>query len=267
MRRIVLFIACGLLFLPGCLHTADRDVESSEPTFGYVPLDPLPVTLSGDGSNDQVSIRRQLPNETMRMSIGTVTQSAGISFGPSRIGIAGNDYVVIIDYMQYYTLSIPVAQATEKNSLGENITVFKVAAESQTPNFLTPLYVGSGIRLMANVRVEKGEVNIADLFSVGVAANSENVTGSLVFMNLGLSSPKISGAIPIPTELNTATIQNAILSFGAIKALASESETILTPQVLGYFNNTSQAAGMLNGVISDILNTPPVLEVPKYTPG
>jgi hypothetical protein len=81
-----------------------------------------------------------------------------------------------------------------------------------------PVYLGIGLRLKATVLVHDTSVNLAGLFGLSVAAQEKRVTGSLQVQTLGISGSSITPLIPMPSELNVSTVQQAIQSLATIKS-------------------------------------------------
>jgi hypothetical protein len=109
--------------------------------------------------------------------------------------------------------------------------------------------------------VHEGMVDLGSLFAIGLAAQAKKITGTLVVQTLGISGEGISAIIPMPAEINSSTIQNAILSLGSIKAKMYESDIIITPRVVGVYNNLGGDIQTINAIISELLKNPKPLEV------
>jgi len=100
------------------------DADNAE-TYGYQPIDPLPVSLFVDtgGSNmaflgDKVKVSNKrimanLPDETMRLAIRQIDGSGNISFSSAKMGVAGHSYEIILDYIKFDTQSLPVELAKD----------------------------------------------------------------------------------------------------------------------------------------------------------
>jgi hypothetical protein len=111
------------------------------------------------------------------------------------------------------------------------------------------------LRITANVTVKSGSISLGNLFGIGASAALNQTSGTLTVQTLGITGNGISSLIPIPSELNTTTIQNAILSLGAIKAKIYEPSTILSPRVIGFYNNVGGIGTVVtNKVISNVLS-------------
>lgn len=246
----VLFVGCTTQFtVPDTLG----DPKNAK-NYGYHPLDPLPINLS-NGTSSPLEV---LPDETIRIAVGTISGDGGIAYGPAKIGAEGKNYVVILDYIKFGTDSIGVT-ISDKDTKGNRVAMR--AIESSKANAIVPVYIGVGLRLTANVYIKKGNVDLGSLFALGVAAKAEQVSGTLVIQTLGVSGPEISGLIPMPGEISEATIQNAILALASIKAKMYDHKTSISPRVVGVYNTLGGGEQTINGFISSLLETP--IKFPK----
>ena len=253
-----LLAVCTLLVVSGCATNFPVPDTLGDPknanTYGYHPLDPLPINLSS-GTAKPLDL---LPDETMRLAVGTVSGDGGISFGPAKIGVEGKNYVVVLDYIKFGTDSLPVV-LTPKDALGNKSAT--LAATPAEANAIVPVYIGVGLRLTANIYVKKGNVDLGSLFALGVSAKAGQVSGTLVIQTLGVSGPEISGLIPMPGEISESTIQNAILSLASIKAKMYDTKTSISPRVVGVYNTLGGGEATINGFISSMLERP--IKFPK----
>ena len=135
---------------------------------------------------------------------------------------------------------------------------------SPDENIVTfPVYVGVGMRMTADVTVNRGTVNLASLGAIGAAAEANEVTGTLVVQTLGLNGKQVSANLPLPSALNQTTIENAIQSLGAIKAIAfnNDIEDVQTrPRIVGIYipvNDGSEA--FINAVVSELASEPELI--------
>jgi len=222
--------------------------------FGYHPIDSLPVGVKPDNATRAKKLDA-LPDETMRLAIGQFDRKSGFTFGPATAGVAGNDYVVVLDYVKFTTKSFGVKKA---QTAGSKMVV--TVTRDPNPDVVVPVYVGVGLRLTANVHVKEGNVDLGNLFALGVAAQAKQVSGTLVVQTLGLSGEGVSPLIPIPSEINPTTIQNAVQAIGAIKAKIYDGNISVVPRVVGVYNNLGGGQETINGFISTILQDPPTLD-------
>lgn len=231
-------------------NSAQEDQKSST-NYGYHPLDPLPIDLRIPKSK----VLDALPDETIRIAVGTVSLDGAITFGPAKIGASGKNYVVILDYIKFGTDSFGVAVS---NNNGVRTAKLLPESEASKADVVVPVYIGVGLRLTANILVKNvsADLDLGSLFALGVAAKAGQVSGTLVIQTLGVSGPEISGLIPMPGEISESTIQNAILALASIKAKIYDPKTLITPRVVGVFNNLGGGDTTINGFISSLLQQP-----------
>ncbi len=249
--------------------------------FDYVPLDPLPVRIiRGEGCVLSTTRTRpvlsSLPDNAVRIATRQISGSASGTLGPARIGTSGNQYQVILDYInadvvnvRFRIISIrPGATAATPRPDGpETLVVQRLSTEpemrsgSTTPNAETtvsdiviPVYVGVGLRLTANINVIRGQVNLGSLASLAAEAQAENISGSMIVQTLGITGPQVASSLPLPSELNQTTLQNAILALGSIKAIVYDTQgTVIAPRVTGIFNPLGRSdPTFVNLVVSEL---------------
>jgi len=252
---LVIFLAtsCGVR-----IPTTMGDPKNAK-TYGYHPLDPLPVQLLFREDTTAEFSRAErllfaLPDETMRLAIGEITGEGGIHYGTAKAGYKGKSYIVILDYIKFNTKSFGV-KLTETDSGNTNDKTAELTENPNDADVIIPVYIGIGARLTANITVNEGSVDLGNLFALGAAANAKKITGTMVIQTLGISGETISPIIPMPSEINPTTIQNAILALGTIKAKIYDGKTKITPRVVGVYNNLGGGAETINGFISALLVT------------
>jgi hypothetical protein len=121
-----------------------------------------------------------------------------------------------------------------------------------------PIYVGVGLRLTASITVLKGTVNLSSLAGISADAQAGRVSGSLVVQTLGITGKQVASSLPLPSELNTTTVQNAILALGSIKAIIYDSKNVtISPRVTGIYNPvTGSGAQVVNAIVSELATAP-----------
>ena len=272
MSRLIPFGLIVLISFNSCsqvkkLQTPSTQAdESGSTSFGYQPLDPLPVFFAKDSggipvillndvslSFDNKQIMHSLPDETMRLAIGQVDNQGNISFGPAKIGYANSDYEVILDYMKFDTKAYQIN--IKKDSLNHITDFAPIIYKTDTytkPDASVPVYVGVGLRLTATVHVNEGHVDLGNLFALGIAAESKKINGTLIIQTLGITGESISPLIPMPNQINTTTIQNAIMALASIKAKMYEADAQIRPRILGFYNNLGGGQSTVYKFISDV---------------
>lgn len=244
----------GLPSTPGAAENA--------PSYGYFPIDPLPVDIKLDPTDGapvtMTDFLAAMPNETVRIAVGKVDASGKVSFGPVGVGAAGNSYVVIVDYIKFQSSSVPVKLDAQTGG----VTI--LAAGTKAVEKVVPVYIGVGLRLRADLVVLQGKVDLSNLAALGVAAQANKVTGTLVVQTLGVTGPSMTTLLPLPSDINTSTIQNAIVALGAMKAKLYDGGTLITPQAVGVYNSLG-GADAINSFISASLANPPFITVKRPT--
>lgn len=276
-----IWVSLLVIGLSGCasrvasMPGAGRPVQSG---FAYVPLDPLPVrVLQAGDSRDEGALggmSRQslesgrilhlLPDNAVRVSVEYFDADGEVQYGPVGVGLRGHSYRITADYINADTANYPIRVIVNENwREGQKGTRYQVYAVVGSPNaeqegdqkdrgyvYNIPVYVGIGLRVTADIRVLESGVVISGLGALGAQAAANELTGTLSVQTLGVNGRSISAALPIQSELNRTTAQNAIIAIGAVKALLYEEETLVTPRVVGMYLPMDADQELVNKIIS-----------------
>jgi hypothetical protein len=246
------------------------------PAKGYQPLDPLTILVKdqegcelGDTSDRNKVLLRALPSDAVRLAIGQADISGNIQFGSFTGKTKIGSYVVVLDYIKYESRSIPVivteqipywgiaqkegpeskiAQNTQRAEYKEStpywarLYTLEIQKEDKylgldSTLYNIPVYVGIGVRMTASVTVNDTSVELGSLYGLGAGAQSKKLQGTLVIQTLGLSGENISPHIPLPSEINITTIQNAIQALATIKSKLYDANAYVVPVVLAIDDN------------------------------
>ena len=288
------FALIASLLLTGCagltsLIQAPKSVGERNSGFAYIPLDPLPVYIEGHPSCKTVvsdgrlvlapgyevkPLLDSLPDNAVRIAVKEYNSKGNLSFGGSSVGTEGNRYQVILDYINVDTSNIrflirqprPGSDQQTASSVAEvsrisgpsyvdrDRTYSAEALEKLQGNTVIPVYVGVGLRLTADLQVLKGTVNLSSLGAIAAGVEAGRASGSLVVQTLGITGKQVSTALPLPSELNQTTVQNAILSLGSIKAIIFDAQnTNTTPRVTGMYLPIRDASeDLVNRIVSEL---------------
>ncbi|WP_442266146.1 hypothetical protein ACSIGC_00080 [Tenacibaculum sp. ZS6-P6] len=133
---------------------------------------------------------------------------------------------------------------------------------------VVPVYIGVGLRVVARVTVLDADVNLSGLGVIGSEAKAGKLKGSLSVQTLGITGKSVSSALPLPSEINETTIQNAILSIGTIKAQLytsdpkddesgeNKGDIVISPRVVGVYKPFKGGAEVINPIISELAREP-----------
>ena len=286
-RNMVLLLVAALVC--GCVPLdplASSPATQGEQVSGYtyVPLDPfsvktLPSDTCGDSPNKKYrSLLQSLPDNAVRMSVEQFLSSGRVTYGPAGVGSKGESYRVTVDYINADTTNVPFWMSKTAKTVAGNqreyvnpvsplpegfvpgSEIFSVNRDQPTNSeeldnavqYHIPVYVGIGLRVTANIEVLGGKVNISGLGAIGAEAEAENLKGSLVVQTLGVNGESIAAALPIQSELNRTTAQNAIVAVGAIKALLYQRGTVVSPRVVGLYLPFPGGKPLVNAIISEL---------------
>ncbi|WP_019883121.1 MULTISPECIES: hypothetical protein [unclassified Methylophilus] len=275
MKKSTLTLVVLSSILGGCsiapkLPESPGEIKSG---YNYVPVDPIPINIpSSCKTKDFLKV---LPDQAVRIAVGQYDVNGSLTFGPSKIGTQGQSYQVILDYIAFDSTSkqlyvernvtTPGAQRYQVSVFDTSVTEKTISKVFTKPYSLEinldrvqfPVYLGVGLRLTASISIKRGSANLASLGAIAAEAEAGNLVGTLVVQTLGVSGKSVSTIIPMPSELNQSTVQNAILALGQIKAiLYNENDTIITPRIVGFYNPIGGGQDVVNGVISGLSSDP-----------
>ena len=168
-----------------------------------IPIGPLPVQIKGDGVITNGRILNTMPNETIRISIGQIQENGSIKFGVVGVTQKGSDYKVVLDYVKFRVKSLLLYDSLNCDN-----------------NFrATAFYdIGVGLRMEANLHSNEAGLDISNLYGLGLAAQHNQVSGTLTVQTMGITGASITPLLPMPQELSVNAIQNAIQAIATIKA-------------------------------------------------
>jgi len=284
--------ACGTLFdgKPyGKSGTSDGQVAATigeiESGYTYIPVDPFPVETKLSASCKEVKsdtnavLLDSLPDNAVRMLVERFDRSGAITYGASKAGVKDESYRVTVDYINADTINVPVAitklmrkkNVSPVSSDFEPVNLFATDLSEYVPGteryevtrltttkgaggyvFNIPVYVGVGLRVSSYVYVMGASANISGIGVIGAEAEADRLKGSLVVQTLGVNGKSVAAALPIQSELNRTTAQNAIVAVGSIKALLYASETITSPRVVGLYLPFPGGRALVNALISEL---------------
>ncbi len=160
---------------------------------------------------DAETIRRELTAYTTFSTIEKESASGSFTYLLAGGSVEQGTYRVTFDYVNYK--SIPL-EDNEGNSLGLG-------------------QIGVGLRVVATINSSSGNVNLAGLLPIGLAAEAEDISGGLSIEVLGVTNDKIPLSIPDFLELDANGVKEAFQAAAKIRLLFVDSETEFTPYLIG----------------------------------
>lgn len=220
------------------------------------------------------------PDNTVRVAYKTVSANGSVTFGPVNTAQKGERYQIIIDFVNSDVTNQPFIVSKLATHVGraeedrfkpftylnpsdyplervryeiKAISDQEIETSSKLQSIVNvPVYIGVGLRVIADVVTIKGDTKISGLGAISIAAENGAVNGSLVVQTLGINGKSITAAMPIQSDLNSTTVQNAIVAIGSIKALMYSDETTLKPRLLGLYNPLGGGEEVVNAFVSEL---------------
>lgn len=227
MKKLIL--TAGLFAVSALTLVAQKGGKTEEKGYpqmkyrDFVPIEPIEfqdeVELSREGGVleykyikglSKKEMQEFLTNETVLVSVAKVDADGNLSYGASRISEKNVQYIVTMDYLKYAT--------SEIRDQGE---------------IVGDACVGVGLRIVANISSRAEDVNLGDLFAIGMAVSNKSVYGSLRVVSIGMHDPEITSSIPLPSEISAAAIQSVMQAMSVIKYKIYDQTTALSPQIVG----------------------------------
>lgn len=296
MKNKIIIIALATVFV-NCKSTKKlpKTLGEESSAYTYIPIDPLPIFQEPGRScnlNEKTpfkEILESLPDQAVRLAMVQTNGSASGSFGPATVGYESNSYQVVLDYISVDATQLPIyvkRVISSGSEIGKQVELYDDSIlyptkyiiksapklnpyedhntskeyqrnESEGELVIVPVYIGVGLRLTASVYVKEGNVNLSSLGALAAEAESGKISGSLTVQTLGVTGNNVSTSLPLPSEINQTTIQNAILALGSIKAvLYDKANTIITPRIVGVYNPIGGGKEVINGIISVLAGDP-----------
>lgn len=162
-------------------------------------------------------ILKILPNEEMNLIVGEVSDNGSIIYTPFSVTKKGHTYVVSMDYTKYTSVRMNEGHdVLSRELLDYYLIIYKV---------------GIGIRVSASFIAAEDSIRIGSLYGIALAVQQNKISGTLKVQTIGISGKDISSLIPMPSEINVTTIQDAIQAIGGIKAKIYDTTNVtIQPQ-------------------------------------
>ncbi|GJL57117.1 MAG: hypothetical protein NPIRA02_42490 [Nitrospirales bacterium] len=135
-------------------------------------------------------------------------------------------------------------------------TLNQSAEEEYWEEFSVPIYVGIGLRIVAEGKTLSGDANISGIGIIGAEAEAKRLSGSLTVQTLGVNSQAVASALPVQSELSRTTAENAFVAIGAIKAMLHQPKTIIFPRVVGLYLPFPGGKPLVNALIAELSRDP-----------
>lgn len=250
--------------------------------YTYIPLNPIPSSWEESEScrdaGERLPLVEALPDQTVRMSVKKISSNGEFSFTGFKSAGVDDRFEVTLDYIMSDTVSLDllVAKYLTGNAISSSDERDRIVniKDSLSPEqhfiytfkpfdkdnykldlingwdkITIPVYVGVGVRMTAEITILNASAELGGIFSLAATANRNKISGTLALQTIGATSEKITATLPVPNEINEATLTNALISMGAIKSMLHEPETKTSPRVVGFYNPFGGGAAFVNTII------------------
>lgn len=188
---------------------------------GYHPIEPIFVEKFEVKSRDKKEdiywkelknseIREALPLQSASVIMIDENKKGGANYLLASVSSKRGNYTVIMDYVKYRTEQIYSSGGT----------------------FLGNAKVGIGLRIKAKVKTIKENLNLGSLMALGLEAQRNNLRGEISIDVIGIDSENVTNLIPLTSQIDQSSIQNALQALASIKSKIYEEESILTPHIV-----------------------------------
>ncbi|WP_345978890.1 hypothetical protein [Sulfurimonas sp. HSL3-2] len=227
-------LTLSIILLTGCASMQTKAVipeginESSYQ--GYRTIDPLPVSKvkKYDSStntekevywasiSDKKEKRSLLPIQSSQVSVKKLDRSGNVSYLTASISGETGEYSVVMDYMKYRVEEVL----------------------DSTGKFLGNGRIGVGLRIKAEVKTNKANLNLGSILSLGIEANQGNLSGGISVDIIGIDSEGVTNLIPMTSEIDQTAIQSALQALASVKAKLWEKDVTITPHLVAITDAT-----------------------------
>ena len=224
------------------------------------------------------TLLESLPDNAVRVSIEQYLKSGQVAYGVGSLSGEAESYKLTVDYINSDTVNVKfwirkfaeiyktkemvhvkISERTDRGQYTYGSEVFEIVRASENAKkpegyeeVNVPVYIGIGLRVAATIESSKGGGKITGLGSLSAQADASGLKGFLVTQTLGINGPGVAAALPIQSELNPTTAQNAIASVGSIKALLYKNGTTVSPRVVGLYLPFPGGKPLVNAIVSEL---------------
>ena len=92
--------------------------------------------------------------------------------------------------------------------------------------------VGVGLRLTAKVTTNKANINLGSLLALGIAANLDQLKGTMTVDTIGIRISGSGGPILSNTTIDETSILKTLEALAVIQSKIADQSTHLAPQVI-----------------------------------
>lgn len=194
----------------------------------YIPFSG--ATASFIANLDQVKDQIELESENLLNSVN----SNQIQL-PTKLSELDRETVDIIDLSVDTALALRIPFGATDNKLSRRVYIQEYKKYKEITQGNETLHAGISIRWIVNIKKLNSSANISSLPMVTASAQFNNLSASVRFEVIGISSSEITELLPTNVDLKADTYVELKNAFEKIKGKIWDTVTTITPSVLGVF--------------------------------
>lgn len=160
-------------------------------------------------SNDE--ILNLLSNTRSEISVGKFSTDGTVTYLVAQATAKKGTYQVIMDYTSY---------------------IVEDAVDPASKQKIGDARVGVGLRLTAKITTNKANINLGSLLALGVAANLDQLKGTMTVDTIGIRIANAAGPILSNTTIDETSILKTLEALAVIQSKIADDSTHLDPQVI-----------------------------------
>jgi hypothetical protein len=154
---------------------------------------------------------------------------------PKELSDLDRETVDIIDLSVDTALALRIPFGATDNKLSRRVYIQEYKKYKEITRESDSIHCGISIRWIVNIKKLNSSANISSLPMVTASAEFNNLSASVRFEVVGISSSTITSLLPTNVDLKADTYVDLKNAFEKIKGQIWETPTIITPSVLGVF--------------------------------
>ncbi|WP_025898576.1 hypothetical protein [Sneathiella glossodoripedis] len=208
----------------------------------YVNIDAVPITFL---------IRKRISNEDNTLWV------------PLTAPVPDKFLVIAYDAVQVIEKERLLSSSDVRTNLTTTFGEVRTDKKFKDYDLVTmPVYIGVGLRLIADIVALEGKINLSGLGVIGAEAGNKKLTGKLTVQTIGVNGSAIGTILPLPSKLDQTTIENGILALGSGRtSLYNKTEENrnlwVTPRVVGLYSPVGTNSSLINALYSALSKVPP----------
>jgi hypothetical protein len=170
---------------------------------------------------------------------------------PTRLSELDRETVDIIDLSVDTALALRIPFGATDNKLSRRVFIQEYKKYKEITQGTDTLHCGISIRWIVNIKKLNASADVSSLPMVTASAQFNNLSASVRFEVVGISSSEITGLLPSNVDLKADTYVELKNAFEKIKSKIWETNTTILPAILGVFGTIkSEEEKVMNDAVA-----------------